>query len=130
MTFRNEQAENLKDEGRILQKIIANATKNTRVSFEYEVRGEEDLKNKKIDIEKLKKIPFQAQIEYTSPCGGKFLRVISAECDATSSKEEMKKDVNLGVVHQRITSHTAALYQAGDFKGSKQFNGKWGTYLN
>ena len=33
MTFRNEQAENLKDEGRILQKLIANATKNTRVSF-------------------------------------------------------------------------------------------------
>ena len=130
MTFRNEQADNLKDEGRILQKIIANATKNTRISFEYEVRNEEELKDKKIDAESLKKIPFQAQIEYTSPRGGKFLRVISAECDATSSKEEMKKDANLGVVHQRITAQTAALYQAGDYKGSKRFNGHWGAYLN
>jgi hypothetical protein len=35
MTFRNESAANLKDEGRILEKLVANATKNTRISFEY-----------------------------------------------------------------------------------------------
>ena len=31
-----------------------------------------------IDVEKLKTVPFQAQIIYTSPKGGKFLRVISS----------------------------------------------------
>lgn len=35
MTFRNEAEANLKDEGRILERVIANATKNTRISFEY-----------------------------------------------------------------------------------------------
>ena len=44
MAFRNEQAENLTEKGRILNKTIANATKNTRVSFEYEVRSEAELK--------------------------------------------------------------------------------------
>jgi len=32
-----------------------------------------------ISIEKLKKVPFQAQVIYVSPKGGKFLRVISSE---------------------------------------------------
>lgn len=31
-----------------------------------------------IDISKLQKVPFQAQITYTSPKGGRFLRVISS----------------------------------------------------
>jgi hypothetical protein len=35
MVFRNESAANLKDEGRIMEKLVANATKNTRISFEY-----------------------------------------------------------------------------------------------
>ena len=78
MTFRNEAAENLKDNGAVMVKELPNATVNTRISFEYELRVEEDLKFMEIDIEKLKKVPFQAQIIYTSPKGGKFLRVISS----------------------------------------------------
>lgn len=42
----------------------------------------------------------------------------------------MIKSANLGVVHQRITSQTAALYKAGDFKGSYAFNNQWSNYLN
>jgi len=42
----------------------------------------------------------------------------------------MVKNANLGVVHQRITSQTAALYQAGNYKDSKKFNDKWANYLN
>ena len=33
MRFRNEEQKNLKEEGCVLEKEIANATKNTRVSF-------------------------------------------------------------------------------------------------
>lgn len=130
MKFRNEAPENIKDEGRILQKIIANATKNTRISFEYDVRSDEDLQKLKIDLRELKKVPFQAQIEYTSPTGGKFLRVISSVCDTTEEKEEMKKEANLGVVHHRITNQTAALYKKGNYVGSKEFNSKWSNYLD
>lgn len=36
-----------------------------------------------IDIDKIKKVPFQTQIVYTSPRGGKFLRVISSESETT-----------------------------------------------
>lgn len=62
MKFRNEAPENVKDEGRVLQKIIANATKNTRISFEYDVQSPEELQKLKINLKELKRVPFQAQI--------------------------------------------------------------------
>jgi len=40
MNFRNEDPKNIKEGGCILEKEIANATKNTRVSFEYDVRSD------------------------------------------------------------------------------------------
>ena len=42
----------------------------------------------------------------------------------------MSKQANLGVVYQRITNQTAALYKGGDYKGSKRFNRRWENYLN
>ncbi len=38
MTFRNEAVENLKDNGAVMVKELPNATVNTRISFEYELR--------------------------------------------------------------------------------------------
>lgn len=111
-------------------KELPNATVNTRISFEYEVRVEEDLKFLEIDIEKLKKVPFQAQVIYTSPKGGKFLRVISSESETTMEKEQMKKDANIGVVHQRITSNTASMFSKGESVQSMAYNDMWSNYLN
>lgn len=36
----------------------------------------------------------------------------------------------MGVVHQRITNQTAALYKKGNYKDSKDFNSKWADYLD
>jgi hypothetical protein len=130
MTFRNEGAENIKDNGAVMVKELPNATVNTRISFEYELRVEEDLKFLEIDIEKLKKVPFQAQIIYTSAKGGKFLRVISSESETTTDKDLSKKDANIGVVHQRITSNTAAMFSKGESVQSMAYNDMWSNYLN
>ena len=91
LVFRNEDADLLKDNKTILARQFANATIKTKISFEYEVREAEDLKFLEIDIEKLKKVPFQSQIVYSSPKGGKFLRVISSESLTTTEKKEMEK---------------------------------------
>jgi hypothetical protein len=50
-------------------------------------------------------------------------------CDTTESREEMAKEANLGVVHQRVTNQTAALYKQGDFKESQSFNNRWANFL-
>ena len=91
LVFRNEDPSILKDNKTMLVKNYANATTQTKMSFEYEVREEEDLKFLEIDIEKLKKVPFQSQIIYESPKGGKFLRVISSESETTMEKKELEK---------------------------------------
>lgn len=78
LVFRHEDVANLRDNKTILIKSLANATVNTKISFEYEVRDEKDLKFLEIDVAKLEKVPFQAQITYTSPKGGRFIRVISS----------------------------------------------------
>lgn len=87
LVFRNEDVNALKDNKTILVKQFANATTKTKISFEYEVRDEEDLKFLEIDISGLKKVPFQSQIVYTSPKGGKFLRVISSESQTTTERK-------------------------------------------
>jgi len=79
----------LKDNKTILVRQFANATTKTKISFEYEIREEEDLKFLEINIEALQKVPFQAQIVYTSPKGGKFLRVITSESKTTKEQKEM-----------------------------------------
>ena len=58
------------------------------------------------------------------------MRVVSNMCDTTDSREEMKKEANLGVVHQRITNKTAALYKQGDYKESQSFNNRWANFLD
>ena len=42
----------------------------------------------------------------------------------------MLKDASIGVVHQRVTSHTAAMYSGGDIAGSVGYNRKWADYMN
>lgn len=69
-----------------------------------------------VDVNQLKKVPFQTQILYTSPRGGKFLRVVSSESKTTTDKKEMLKDANIGVAHQRVTALTANMYSKGDGK--------------
>ena len=87
MKFRNEDKDNLFDNSTILKKKFANATVNNKISFEYELKCEEDLKFMEIDVNQIKKVPFQTQILYTSPRGGKFLRVVSSESKTTTDKK-------------------------------------------
>lgn len=42
----------------------------------------------------------------------------------------MKKDANIGVVHQRITSNTAAMFSKGESVQSIAYNDMWSDYLN
>jgi hypothetical protein len=50
MKFRNEDKDNLFDNSTILKKKLANATVNTKISFDYELKCEEDLKFMEIDV--------------------------------------------------------------------------------
>lgn len=57
MQFRNEDPNEIFEEGTILKKQLGNATINTKITFEYEIKKAKALKKLKIDLKKLKEIP-------------------------------------------------------------------------
>ena len=93
----------------MLEKDIGNATVNTKVSFEYELRDDGELKKLGIDPTTLKSLPFQAQVTYTSLSGHKLLRVITSTSETSTNKAEVEKIVEVEVVHARIAHRTAEL---------------------
>jgi hypothetical protein len=82
-----------------------------------------------IDVKELKKIPFQTQIFYTSPKGGKFLRVVSSESETTTEKKQSYQNANIKVAQQRVAAITANLYSQGNQVQSKESNKQWSNYL-
>ncbi|CAM6004654.1 unnamed protein product [Sphagnum balticum] len=42
----------------------------------------------------------------------------------------MEREVNIGVVHQRVVSQTAAMYSRGQIAESSSYNNQWSDYLN
>ena len=130
MNFRNEDKANLFESNTILKKNLANATTNTKISFEYEVRPEEDLKFMEINIDDLKKIPFQTQILYTSPKGRKYLRVVSSESKTTTDKGASMKTANIAVAQTRATTVTANLYAKGNHVESERKNRGWADFMS
>lgn len=83
-----------------------------------------------IDVQQIKKVPFQTQILYTSPKGAKYLRVVSSESNTTTDKKQILKNANIAVAHQRITSLQAQTYAQGDFVQQQKQNHAWSNYLN
>lgn len=42
----------------------------------------------------------------------------------------MEKEANIGVVHQRIASNTAAMFSRGQIEESSAYNNAWSDYMN
>lgn len=57
LQFRNEDPSEISEDGTILTKLLGNATVNTKVTFEYEIKKASLLRKMKIDMKKLKEIP-------------------------------------------------------------------------
>ena len=57
------------------------------------MRDDEELQKLGIDPTKLKSLPFQAQVTYTSLSGHKLLRVITSTAEATTNKSVIEKVV-------------------------------------
>lgn len=77
LRFRNELPEHIKEGGSVLERNLANATVDTQVSFEYELKPEEELKKLGVDPNNIQKLPFQAQVTYTNLQGHRLLRVVT-----------------------------------------------------
>lgn len=58
------------------------------------------------------------------------MRVITSENKTTTEKKVAEKEANIGVVHQRVATNTAAMYSRGMAPESQSYNNQWSDYLN
>lgn len=72
LEFRNEQEEALSAFNTLLTRDMGNVTEESEITFEYRMKDAKTLAEcKDINLQELKKIPFQTQIEYTKLDGMK-----------------------------------------------------------
>ncbi len=61
----------------MLVRDLGNVTDDTQITFEYTLKDAERLAGLGFDVEAMKVVPFQVQINYTSLTGQKCVRALS-----------------------------------------------------
>ena len=91
LEFKNEDESSMNKSKTQLQKVLGSVTESSEITFEYKIKDAKDLRLiKGFDINKLKKIPFQAVIEYTRLDGMKCIRTITKNISTSDDIEELK----------------------------------------
>ena len=69
------------------------------VTFEYTLKSIKELvKMEDIDLAKISRFPFQAQITYTALDGSKCVRVITSQSEISNDKDELNKNADFAVL--------------------------------
>jgi len=129
LRFRKEAEENLKERQGLFQKNVGNVTAKTELTFEYELRPDEELMEFGVDLAKLETVPFQAQIIYTSTNGDRLMRVITKKLKTTQNQQEAEADIKLNVMATRALQNQAQYAAEGLYDESEQVGQAWGNYL-
>ena len=99
------------------------------MAFQYEIKGEDELKQMNIDIEKALEVPFQAQIHYVTPEGHKCMRVITQVQKITKNKDLAEKNADVKILHFAAAQKSSNWAQMGEYEVSRKFNKNWANYL-
>jgi hypothetical protein len=117
MCFRNEDINDIKDNGSTLMKEIGNATKESELYIEYSFKPSSEIAQfQDVDIEKLTSVPFQSIIEYTTPHGDKCIRVVTEFQQLSSEKKVIESQARYDIVSTNAIKKTAKLAQDGHLR--------------
>lgn len=87
LEFRNEEAVNLSEDKTILARDLGNVNEETEVTFEYKMKSVKKLLQMlDLDMTKVNKFPFQAQITYTALDGSRCIRVITDVMESSTDR--------------------------------------------
>ena len=129
-TFRNENPENVSQDGSLMTRQIGNASEGQEVTIEYCTKSSEELKEMKdLDFSKIVTLPFQAQINYVTLEGMRCVRLITNQQKVTSDKEEAKKEVNYKVISVNAIQKTAHLVKKGNYREAQANAQHWGKMM-
>ena len=130
MSFRNEKQSDLTLNESTLKRNIGNATNETEVYIEYHFKSSEEIsKFKEIDLEKLKSVPFQSIIEYTTKKGEKCIRVMTKKLEISSDKQEIEKQANYNIMSVNAIQKSSQLAKEGDYRGAQVKANAWKKVL-
>eukprot|EP00343_Euplotes_focardii_P000387 CAMPEP_0205801322 /NCGR_PEP_ID=MMETSP0205-20121125/3271_1 /ASSEMBLY_ACC=CAM_ASM_000278 /TAXON_ID=36767 /ORGANISM="Euplotes focardii, Strain TN1" /LENGTH=236 /DNA_ID=CAMNT_0053065875 /DNA_START=90 /DNA_END=797 /DNA_ORIENTATION=+ len=96
---------------------MGNVNEQAEVTFAYKLKDAEELKELEgFDINELKEVPFQAQIEYCKLDGSKCIRIISRILQTTQDESQAKEETNLGIVAVNAAHQASTLTRQGKFR--------------
>lgn len=129
-TFRNENPDNLSQDGSLMTREIGNATEGQEITIEYCTKSSKELKEMKdIDLSKIKALPFQAQIKYVALDGMRCVRLITKQQEVTFDKEEAKKEVDYKMISVNAIQKTAQLAKKGEYRAAQANAHHWGRMM-
>lgn len=110
----------------VLALPVGNATKDSQVTFAYGARPLTELKViKGLDLSIKKSLPFQAQIEFKSLDGRKFLMVMTKMLDITSKLAESIKNPDFNVIRTHALQSTARFACAKSYEEAEKNMSGW-----
>ena len=68
-----------------------------------------------LDLESLKRLPFQAQIYYTALNGNKCVRVITNNLEISNDRDKLEKEANFDILGLNAIKQTSKLARKGDY---------------
>eukprot|EP00455_Lapot_gusevi_P026675 TRINITY_DN2812_c0_g3_i1.p1 TRINITY_DN2812_c0_g3~~TRINITY_DN2812_c0_g3_i1.p1 ORF type:complete len:513 (+),score=182.37 TRINITY_DN2812_c0_g3_i1:238-1776(+) len=107
-------------------KNVGNASEDTDILFEYELRSPQELAK----YSHLNALPFQVQIRYTRRDGGKYLRVISHTKPVTLDREQAEQDVDVALLAAQAAQRSAGFALKGEYQKARAANFAWGKVMN
>jgi hypothetical protein len=120
LTFRDEEKENMINDGSTIIKNIGNATKEKETYFELKFKHSKNLAEiKEINFDKLNNLIFQCEINYKKKNGGKYVRIITKKLKVSDNKEEINKQANLNIVSTLQIQKSAKLASKGKLKDAQ-----------
>ena len=120
MTFRDEEKNDIINDGSTILKNIGNVTKEKETYFELKFKHAEQLAEiKEINYDDFTFLIFQIEIIYRKNNRAKYIRVISKKLKLSDNKEIINKQANLNIVSTLQIQKSAKLAGAGKLKDAQ-----------
>eukprot|EP00831_Metopus_contortus_P077762 TRINITY_DN7379_c0_g1_i1.p1 TRINITY_DN7379_c0_g1~~TRINITY_DN7379_c0_g1_i1.p1 ORF type:complete len:156 (-),score=33.47 TRINITY_DN7379_c0_g1_i1:145-612(-) len=82
-----------------------------------------------LDLSAIKKLPFQAQLKYTTLCGMKCVRVLTKQQEITFDKEEAMKKVVYNILSTNAIKQSAKMAKKGNYREAQANAYQWKKVL-
>jgi len=104
---------------------VGNARRSTRVSIEYVTKANDEVEALGVDVETLREIPIQVQVEYTRRDGSKHRRVLTDVRRVTTDLSSALGGADMELLGRHVAAQSASMAVRGDYERSRATLQAW-----